>query len=213
LHLLNSGLAKILLAALFPGATFDVMMGHMSIRPPPKKPRQLTPAEAPDLSHGLTLDLERYVPAFITFIANKLSNSATAFYQENFGVNVTEWRMMSLLAIEPGIPASRICHVIGYDKGPVSRTLATLQKRGLVAIRTDPNDGRSHSISLTARGRAVHDKVIVVALERERRLLSCLDKGEREVLIDLLRRIHENLGAVARETETQATNRPSSPRK
>ena len=59
---------------------------------------------------------------------------------------------MSLLAIEPGIPASRICHVIGFDKGPVSRTLAMMQNRGLVAIRTDPSDGRSHSISLTAKG-------------------------------------------------------------
>ena len=145
---------------------------------------------------GQTLDLDRYVPAFITFIANKLSNSATVFYQKNFGVNVTEWRIMSLLAIEPGIPAARICQVIGFDKGPVSRTLAALQKRGLVAIRTDPNDGRSHSISLTTRGRAMHDKVIVAALERERRLLSCLDQQEREVLIDLLRRLHENLGAV-----------------
>ena len=71
-----------------------------------------------------------------------------------------------------------------------------LQKRGLVAIRTAPDDGRTHSITLTARGRATHDKVIVAALERERRLLSCLNKDEREVLIDLLRRIHENLGAV-----------------
>jgi DNA-binding MarR family transcriptional regulator len=150
-----------------------------------------TPMEA-----GPTLDLERYVPAFITFIANKLSNSATAFYQREFGVNVTEWRIMSLLAIEPGIPASRICHVIGFDKGPVSRTLASLDKRGLVAIRSDPNDGRSHSISLTAKGRATHDKVIVAAFAREQRLLSCLSKGEQEVLIDLLRRLYDNLGAV-----------------
>ena len=147
------------------------------------------------------LDLDRYVPAFVTFIANKLSNSATGFYQRNFGVNVTEWRIMSLLAIEPGIPASRICHVIGFDKGPVSRTLAGLEKRGLISIRTDPNDGRTHSISLTAKGRATHDKVIVAALERERRLLSCLSKDEREVLIDLLRRLHENLGAVTGGTE------------
>src|SRR6201989_3726627 len=88
---------------------------------------------------GPLLDLDRYVPAFITFIANKLSNSATVFYQRNFGVNVTEWRIMSLLAIEPGIPASRICHVIGFDKGPVSRTLAGLEKRGLVSLCTDPN--------------------------------------------------------------------------
>lgn len=160
--------------------------------PPSTRSRQ-KPATA---ETGPTLDLDRYVPAFITFIANKLSNSATAFYQRQFGVNVTEWRIMSLLAIEPGIPASRICHVIGFDKGPVSRTLAGLEKRGQVSIRTDPNDGRTHSISLTARGRATHDKVIVAAFERERRLLSCLSKDEREVLIDLLRRLHENLGAV-----------------
>ncbi|MBR0714142.1 MarR family winged helix-turn-helix transcriptional regulator [Bradyrhizobium liaoningense] len=151
---------------------------------------------------GPTLDLERYVPAFITFIANKLSNSATAFYQREFGVNVTEWRIMSLLAIEPGIPASRICLVIGFDKGPVSRTLAGLENRGLVAIRSDPKDGRTHSISLTAKGRATHDKVIVAAFERERRLLSCLSKDEQEVLIDLLRRLHENLGAVTDSTYT-----------
>jgi len=168
----------------------------MSTSAPPAKRRQTQPADTADAAPGQTLDLDRYVPAIITFIANKLSNSATGFYQKNFGVNVTEWRIMALLAIEPGIPASRICHVIGFDKGPVSRTLAALQKRGLVGIRTDPNDGRSHSISLTARGRATHDKVIVAALERERRLLSCLGKDEREVLIGLLRRLHENLGAV-----------------
>jgi DNA-binding MarR family transcriptional regulator len=147
-------------------------------------------------SYSLTLDLDRYVPAIITFIANKLSNSATAFYQRNFGVNVTEWRIMSLLAIEPGIPASRICSVIGFDKGPVSRTLAVMKKRGLVAIRSAPEDGRSHAISLTTKGRATHDEVIVAALERERRLLSCLDAQEREVLIALLRRLHDNLGTV-----------------
>src|SRR4029078_5591947 len=103
---------------------------------------------------------------------------------------------MSLLAIEPGIPASRICQVIGFDKGPVSRTLSLLQKRGLVAIRTSPDDGRTHSILLTAKGRATHGKVIVAALERERRLLSVLKKDEREVLIDLLRRVHGNLDDV-----------------
>src|SRR3954447_18885679 len=161
--------------------------------PPPSTRARQKPAPA---ETGPTLDLDRYVPAFITFIANKLSNSATAFYQREFGVNVTEWRIMSLLAIEPGIPASRICHVIGFDKGPVSRTLSLLQKRGLVTIRTAPDDGRTHSISLTAKGRATHDKVIVAALERERRLLSVLRKDEREVLIDLLRRVHGNLDAV-----------------
>jgi DNA-binding MarR family transcriptional regulator len=155
------------------------------------------PAKPKSPKVAQTLDLERYVPAFITFIANKLSRSATVFYQKQFGVNVTEWRIISLLAIEPGITASRICHVIGFDKGPVSRTLTLMQERGLIIIKTDPHDGRSHSISLTPKGKATQDAVLAAALERERVLLSCLDENEREVLIDLLRRIHSNLGAVS----------------
>jgi len=152
--------------------------------------------------NGELLDLERYVPALITFIANKLSRSATSYYQKHFGVNITEWRILSLLALEPGIPASRICHVIGFDKGPVSRTLAMMQKRDLVTIRTDPQDGRSHSISLTPKGRTTHDNVIAVALDRERRLLACLRKDEQETLIKLLLRIHGNLGAVIDPAES-----------
>ncbi|QDW36299.1 MarR family transcriptional regulator [Bradyrhizobium sp. KBS0727] len=152
----------------------------------------------------LTLDLDRYVPALITFIANKLSRTATVLYQKRFGVNITEWRILSLLAIEPEISAARICHVIGFDKGPVSRTLALLQTRGLVRIRPDRQDARTHSISLTPKGRTTHDQVIVVALERERRLLSCLRKDEREVLINLLRRVHSNLGAVTTPGEPRA---------
>jgi len=101
-------------------------------------------------------------------------------------VNVTEWRILALLAIEPAISAARICHVIGFDKGPVSRTLAVMEQSGLVTIRTDESDGRTHAISLTSKGRTTHDQVIAAALERERRLLSCLRKDEREVLINLL---------------------------
>jgi len=145
---------------------------------------------------GQVLDLDRYVPALITFIANKLSRSATVLYQKRFGVNVTEWRILALLAIEPAISAARICHVIGFDKGPVSRTLAVMEQSGLVTIRTDESDGRTHAISLTSKGRTTHDQVIAAALERERRLLSCLRKDEREVLINLLGRIHSNLDAV-----------------
>jgi DNA-binding MarR family transcriptional regulator len=155
-----------------------------------------SPAAGKDPQTEQALDLDRYVPALITFIANKLSRSATLLYQKRFAVNVTEWRILALLAIEPAISAARICNVIGFDKGPVSRTLAAMEGRGLVAIKADRDDGRTYSISLTTKGAATHDQVIAVALERERRLLSCLSKPERETLIALLRRVHGNLDAV-----------------
>lgn len=166
----------------------ETAVATMSNDQPADELRMSAPASA-----GQRIDLDRYVPAFITFIANKLARSSTALYQKRFGVNVTEWRILSLLVIEPGISASRICLIIGIDKGPVSRTLNVMQARGLITIGADPSDGRTHSISLTPQGLALHDQIIVVALERERRLLACLRKDEQDVLIDLLRRIRGNL--------------------
>jgi hypothetical protein len=102
------------------------------------KTRQARNSRSPETGEDpqlkLVLDLDRYVPALITFIANKLSRSATVLYQKLFAVSVTEWRILSLLAIEPEISAARICQVIGFDKGPVSRTLTAMEDRGLVAI-------------------------------------------------------------------------------
>ncbi len=150
------------------------------------------------------LDLERYVPGLLTFLANKLSRGANAVYQNSFGVNVTEWRIMSLLAIEPGIAASRICQVIGYDKGPVSRTLEMMRKRDLIMMDDDPRDARRHKIALTEQGLVLHDAMIRVALDRESRLLSCLNASERAQLITLLNALHSNLGAVAAPVANEA---------
>jgi DNA-binding MarR family transcriptional regulator len=149
-----------------------------------------------DPDRHAVLDLGRYVPGLLTFLANKLSRSASALYQREFGVNVTEWRIMSQLAIEPGIPASRICQVIGFDKGPVSRSLAAMEGKGILTMDVDRVDARRRVIALTAQGSAMHDRIIDVALERERRLLACLSADERERLIASLNAMHENLGAV-----------------
>lgn len=147
---------------------------------------------------GQRLDLERYVPGLLTFLANKLSRGASALYRKHFGVGIIEWRVMSLLAIEPGITAARICHVIGLDKGPASRALSALRKRALVEEERDPRDQRRRLAALTPAGRALHDRIIAVALERERLLLDCLGPAEREALIALLNRLHANLDAVKR---------------
>lgn len=146
---------------------------------------------------GQRLDLDRYFPWLVTAITNKWSRSANTLYRKHFGVTVAEWRIVVLLALEPDISAARICQVIGYDKAPVSRMLKAMERRGLVRILVDPFHARKHVIALTPAGLALHDRVVVIALERERKLLSCLAPDEKEQLLGLLRRVHGNLGVLA----------------
>jgi DNA-binding MarR family transcriptional regulator len=154
------------------------------------------PAPAP------VLDLDRYTVAYLVWIANKLSSGASRNYLQNFGVGVEIWRCLVLLAIHDSIAAQQISQVMGMDKASVSRCFKSMQSQGLIVMRLDASDGRVRIATLTPKGRALHDQILEMALERERALLSVLSESERETLLELLKRVHENLPAV--ETATAA---------
>lgn len=142
------------------------------------------------------LDLNRYVPAMLTFLANKLATGASISYRKHFGIGVVEWRLLALLAVEDHITANRICQVIGLDKSAVSRSLQLLEAAGRISGKVDTKDARRYTVSLTAKGKALHDRVLKVALERERRLLSDLSPSEVDTLVILLGRMQKKVSYV-----------------
>lgn len=148
------------------------------------------------------IDLDHYVPAYFTWIANKLSRGASQHYLSTFGVGIETWRCLVLLALDGSVSAQQVSRVIGMDKGSVSRCFKTMQESGLIRTQLDPNDGRARIAILTPEGRHLHDQIRGVALERERAFLSVLEPQEVETLLGLLHRLHENLPAV--ETATLA---------
>lgn len=142
------------------------------------------------------LDLERYVPALLNFLSNKLSAGASQCYRETFGIGIVEWRVLSMLAVENHIPAQRICQVIGLDKAAVSRSLVQLGNDGYISSQVDAKDARRYTVSLTSSGRSLHDRIFVVAKAREQRLLADFSQKEIDTLVELLNRMHARLDEV-----------------
>lgn len=153
------------------------------------------------------VDLERYVPAFLTWIANKLSRGASQHYLNVFDVGIETWRCLVLLAIHGSISAQQVSRIIGMDKASVSRCFKSMQSRGLVTIGLGADDGRLRIATLTPKGRELHDQILGIALERERAFLSVLNPAETETLIGLLKRLHENLPAVETATARYVARR------
>ena len=87
------------------------------------------------------------------------------------------------------------------DKASVSRCFKSMQSKGLVSMGLDADDGRLRIATLTKKGRALHDQILGIALERERAFLSVLQPDEVTTLIGLLQRLHENLPTVETATE------------
>ncbi len=167
---------------------------------PSASPRTRKASSKPS-AHASVVDLERYTPAFLTWIANKLSGGASTAYLSAFNVGIETWRLLVLLAIEESLTAQAISRTIGMDKASVSRALKSMVARGLITIALDEQDGRLRLASITPKGRALHNQILELAMERERAFLSVLTQPERETLIGLLRRLHENLPAVEAATQ------------
>lgn len=165
-------------------------------------PKAQVKAAAPTGAVSPTVNLDHYVPAYLTWIANKLSRGASQQYLNTFDVGIETWRCLVLLAIDGSISAQHVSRVIGMDKASVSRCFKGMQERGLIRMALDETDGRVRLAVLTPEGRALHDQIIGVALERERAFLSVLSADEVEVLLGMLRRLHENLPAVESATQT-----------
>jgi DNA-binding MarR family transcriptional regulator len=142
------------------------------------------PSPNPDAD---TMDLDTFVPALLTFVANRLTNSGSATYRKLFGVGMMDFRVLAMLSVEPGVSGARIARVIGLDQAAVSRTLRSLEDRGLVTAT--PAGGRSRATVMTAKGREVYDAAWEVAKRREALLLEGLSEEEQALLRTLLRRL------------------------
>lgn len=139
------------------------------------------------------LNLECYIPFLVSAIGNKWSRSSSKIYREAFGVGVTEWRVMAMLAIEPRVTAYRACQVIGLDKAAASRALQTLERAGYVrSSQEDPNLSRK-LVELTDSGWELHARIIRMAHDREAVLVSDLSAAEVELLAGLLLRMLEKV--------------------
>lgn len=133
--------------------------------------------------------LEQRAAFLMGAISNKLVSSGSAIYRRNFGIGFTEWRVMVMLALEPEVPARRICDVVGLDKAAISRGIKALETAGLIEPTVATADRRSRAYVLTPAGHAAYERILAVSREHERRLLAGLEPQEIPILIDMLRRM------------------------
>jgi DNA-binding MarR family transcriptional regulator len=125
------------------------------------------------------LELENFLPYRLSILAQLVSDSLHDLYAEPFGLTVPQWRVMAALGRFAPLTASDVGQRIVMDKVAVSRAVAGLMKRGLVERATDRKDRRRASLRLSARGRAMHGRIVPLALAYEERLYEGLDAEER----------------------------------
>jgi len=127
-------------------------------------------------------------------LANLLKRGAILRYKRLAGLSSVEFGLVASLGRRPPMSVVRLAEAVGMDKGQISRALAELVSRKLVAKAVNPRDNRETLVSLTRAGLVAHDAIVAGALERNQRLLEQLSREEVALL----------LGQIDRLTDTAA---------
>jgi DNA-binding MarR family transcriptional regulator len=104
------------------------------------------------------------------------------------GVTAAQWGVLNRLAERPGLSAAELARDMLTTPQAAQLTLASLEQRGLVDRKPDPNHRRIIRWALTQEGHRVADLCRADTLEAERELVAVFGAEERQTLVDLLLR-------------------------
>jgi DNA-binding MarR family transcriptional regulator len=142
------------------------------------------------------LKLDDFVPYRLSVLTNTVSTAIAGAYADRFGLSIPEWRVMAVLALEPGLSAAEVAERTAMDKVAVSRAVSHLLRTKRVVRAFADADRRRSVLRLSAEGEGVYRRVVPFALRYEERLLADLTDAQREQLKQLLDHLHERAVAL-----------------
>jgi DNA-binding MarR family transcriptional regulator len=138
------------------------------------------------------------VPAHLARLFHQICLGALAEITGPEDLSPLQYGIIGSIQDQPGIDQRRLAERMGIDTVSAHHHIEFLEKRGLVARTTDPNDRRSRVLKLTPRGLRLRRQLRPGIIDAHDRVLSPLSKSERTVFLDLLTRVVESNETYAR---------------
>jgi DNA-binding MarR family transcriptional regulator len=100
-----------------------------------------------------------------------------------------QFAVLLMIDQNPGASQSSVSAALGIQKANFVATIADLEKRGVVRRRKSESDGRTYSLGLTPRGRALLQRAAELQSLHEARVIAQIGKEGRLQLLGLLDRL------------------------
>jgi DNA-binding MarR family transcriptional regulator len=145
------------------------------------------------------LKLEEFLPYRLNVLASLVSQALSRIYVERYGIGVPEWRVLVTLGQYGTMTGKAVGAHSHMHKTKVSRAVAELEKRKLIARRANRADLRESFLSLTTAGRAIYEDLAPGALAFAGRLAEVVDPDDRPAFERAIARLTERSRVLAAE--------------
>lgn len=110
------------------------------------------------------------------------------------GLEPKVFALLASVASSEGVTQQAIAERMRVAPSRMVAFVDSLEERGLIERRQNPDDRRARALYLTPAGREMLGRAFAVANEHEQRLTSDLSGDEREQLLELLGRVGAHVG-------------------
>ncbi|PHP64788.1 MarR family transcriptional regulator [Zhengella mangrovi] len=145
---------------------------------------------------GEGLIVHDFLTTRVSALMSALRRQVTQPYASRYGLSISEWRVLSLVAHAGTLPFGDLVVQSTSDKALVSRTIRLLEKRDLLEIVPESkNSKKKIACRITGKGKALHDEAIVIARRSQAEVICSLDREEREALFAIIAKLGKVLEA------------------
>ena len=140
--------------------------------------------------------------AFLMADASRLFRRHFDALSRDLGVTGQQWRVLVVLARNPGAKQGQIADLIEVEPITLSRMVDRLQEAGLVERHADPADRRAWCLHLTDKAIPLVDQMRVNADTILQGALIGFSDAERNSFANFIERFRENLTCAQSESST-----------
>lgn len=153
--------------------------------------------QAPDIRDLFSFELQR--------LAGLSTRIATLSIRPKYGLTTREWRAIAVLKYLGTVPLQELAKHSGLLKSQMSRTVSGLIDRGHIQKAANPEDGRSILLRLSPEGLELSERVLDDSFQRNEQMLATLSNAERQMLVELMRRVIRTSSAYFHDLKQQAS--------
>ncbi|MDB3891598.1 MarR family winged helix-turn-helix transcriptional regulator [Alphaproteobacteria bacterium] len=145
---------------------------------------------------------------FLSFLlaqAVTLNEKKGQYWTREFGFNLSEWRVLALVACmaEPNVQAIR--QKLYLDKGLMSRITKRLIDEGYLLVSQSSANHRVKALSLTPQGKDLYHRMFAVAREKNELSAQLLEGPEADELKRLLAKYERRLREAVDQLDQELT--------
>lgn len=106
-----------------------------------------------------------------------------------YGVTANQYVILALLTERDQVPQRDLVERAASDPNTIRPVLMTLERKGLVTRKQDPNDGRARCVVLSKKGQRVFEQLQRDSQPFRDRLMAALDPEDAGSFVQYLRQV------------------------